>query len=83
MEEKTDMSDLTNAQRIALIRKATKKFQQKQTRAARIKRTENPYDHIVKNENDNIYHYTDDSKYADEYYGDSYRNTTRYDNDWD
>jgi len=28
-------------------------------------------------------YYTDASKYADEYYGDTYRETVKYDNDWD
>ena len=76
--------DLTDKERIAMIRKAAKKFERKQTRQAAVRRTQNnPYDHIVKNENDNIYAWTDESRYANEYYGESYRNTTRYDNDWD
>ena len=32
---------------------------------------------------DNVNHYTDASKYAEEYYGDRMRQTTCYDNDWD
>lgn len=28
-------------------------------------------------------YYTDAEKYADQYYGDVYRATTKYDNDWD
>ena len=31
----------------------------------------------------NIYQYTDASKYANEYYGETMRQTTRFDNDWD
>ncbi len=31
----------------------------------------------------NMYAYTDASKYAKEYYGETYYQTTRYDNDWD
>lgn len=78
------MSDLTTQERLALIRKAAKKFQKKQNRQARVKRTENSqYMNIVRNEFDNINHYTDDSRYADQYYGDAFRNTTRYDNEWD
>lgn len=78
------MSDLTTQERLALIRKAAKKFQKKQNRQARVKRTENSqYMNIVRNEFDNINHYTDDSRYADQYYGDTFRNTTRYDNEWD
>ena len=78
------MSDLTTQERLALIRKAAKKFQKKQNRQSRVKRTENSqYMNIVRNEFDNINHYTDDSRYADQYYGDTFRNTTRYDNEWD
>lgn len=29
------------------------------------------------------FHYTDASKYAEKYYGDVYRQTTRLDNEWD
>jgi hypothetical protein len=29
------------------------------------------------------FHYTDASKYAKKYYGETYRETTRFDNDWD
>lgn len=33
-------------------------------------------------EEDSI-HYSDASKYAEEHYGEVYRETTRFDNDWD
>tara|TARA_B110000977_G_scaffold51311_1_gene69662 strand:- start:4814 stop:5188 length:375 start_codon:yes stop_codon:yes gene_type:complete len=32
---------------------------------------------------ENIYQWTDASKYADQYYGDTMRETTKFDNDWD
>ena len=32
---------------------------------------------------DNVNHYTDASKYAQQYYGETYHETTRFDNDWD
>lgn len=32
---------------------------------------------------DHFYHYTDASKYADKYYGEVYRQTTKHDNEWD
>jgi len=52
-------------------------FMQKQARQARAKRTENsPL------RNDDFY-YTDASKYANKYYGETFRETTRFDNDWD
>ena len=31
----------------------------------------------------NPYYYTDAPKYAQEYYGETFRETTRFDNDWD
>lgn len=31
---------------------------------------------------DESMHYTDASKYADKYYGETFRETTRFDNDW-
>lgn len=34
-------------------------------------------------EESNIYAWTDASKYANQYYGEVYRQTTRFDNDWD
>jgi hypothetical protein len=36
----------------------------------------------VPNEKTNINHWTDASRYADEYYGETMRETTRFDNDW-
>lgn len=36
----------------------------------------------IPEENDNIYAYTDASKYAKQYYGETLYETTRYDNDW-
>lgn len=65
----------TYAERMELIREAHKNFKSRNTgknaRKARISAAENE-----------IY-YTDGSQYAEQYYGDVYRATTRYDNDWD
>ena len=36
----------------------------------------------VPNDKVNINHWTDASKYADEYYGETMRETTRFDNEW-
>ena len=36
----------------------------------------------VPNEKTNINHWTDASRYADEWYGETMRGTTRFDNDW-
>lgn len=76
----------TKAERMALIREAAKKFQAKQTRAARFAREEREYDREFesrkKKEASEIY-WTDSREYASKYYGDVYRATTRFDNDWD
>lgn len=37
----------------------------------------------VVDETKNINRYTDESKYADTYYGETFRSTTQFDNDWD
>jgi len=37
----------------------------------------------VPKEGDNMYAWTDASKYAKEYYGETLYETTRFDNDWD
>ena len=36
----------------------------------------------VPNDKTNINHWTDASRYADEWYGETMRETTRFDNDW-
>lgn len=72
----------TKAERMAMIREASKKFTKKLERNQRVRKTEtrslDKYDNGT-----NIYAWTDASKYAEEYYGEAMRNTTRYDNDWD
>ena len=67
----------STADRMKLIRASAKNFQKKQNRAARFVREEK-----VKVDKDERY-WTDASSYADQYYGETYRATTRYDNDWD
>lgn len=37
----------------------------------------------IPKDDSNMYHWTDASKYAKQYYGDVMFETTRYDNDWD
>lgn len=66
----------TQAERMALIREAAKKFQAKQNKQASFRRKEKE-----KLDEDERY-YTDASKYANEYYGEVFRETTRFDNDW-
>jgi hypothetical protein len=52
-------------------------FMRKQSRQAKAKRTENS---PLRNED---FYYTDASKYAKKYYGDTHHYTTHLDNDWD
>jgi len=66
----------TQAERMALIRQAAKNFQAKQTKQARFRREEKK-----KVEEDERY-WTDASRYAEQYYGETYRATTGLDNDW-
>ena len=74
--------EMTDKQRIALIRKLTKKFSSKIKRNSNVRRTETLY--LDKYDNgSNPHHYTDASKFAEEYYGETYRQTTYLDNDWD
>jgi len=64
--------------RLKLIKKVGKKFNAKLKRNQRVRKTEtSSYDRY------NINHYTDASRYAEEYYGDRYRQTTGLDYDWD
>ena len=37
----------------------------------------------AKDNGENIYSYNDESKYADKYYGETMRETTKLDNEWD
>tara|TARA_Y100000996_G_scaffold415596_1_gene411581 strand:+ start:1570 stop:1785 length:216 start_codon:yes stop_codon:yes gene_type:complete len=66
--------------RLKLIKKVGAKFNKKIKRNQRVRKTESQS--YMFNQN-NINHYTDASRYAEEYYGDRMRQTTRYDSDWD
>lgn len=71
----------TQAQRMALIRKAAKKFNKKVQRNQRVRRTETSF--MDKYDNGNIYAWTDAPKYVDEYYGDRARAQESYEREWD
>lgn len=58
------------------LKKEHNNFMKKQARQARARRTENS---PLRNED---FYYTDASKYAETYYGETFRETTRHDNDW-
>jgi len=79
----------TQAERLALIKKIAERRTKMQnvkrkTRALKpqIKKSKNLKDMPLPKET-NIYQYTDASRYAKEYYGETMYETTRYDNDWD
>ena len=67
----------SKAERLEMLRAASKRFKARQAREARFTREEN-----VKVDKDERY-WTDASSYAEQYYGDTFRATTRFDNDWD
>lgn len=67
----------TTAERMAQIRQAAQDFKNKQANQARFARQEK----MVKENADERY-WTDASKYAEQYYGETFRETTRFDNDW-
>jgi len=71
----------TQAQRMAMIRKASKKFNKKIQRNHRVKKTETRS--FDKYDNGNINAWTDAPQYAEKYYGEAYRDTVDHDNDWD
>lgn len=73
--------DMTTEQRLAVIRKHSKKFTKKLVRNQRVRKTET--ESYEKYDNGNIYAWTDAPQYAEKYYGQTYRDTTRFDNDWD
>ena len=74
--------DMTRSERIAVIREHAQKFTKKLNRNQRVRKTETKSLDPYYNQ-ENINHWTDASKYAEEHYGDVYRETTRYDNEWD
>lgn len=79
----------TQAQRMALIRRVSKKFNKKLQRNQRVRKTETesylPYGYPASKGYDdvNINHWTDAPKYLDEHYGDRMREQNEYEKDWD
>lgn len=77
------------SERMAMIRQAAQKFQASKTKEARFVRMETkPSKKKAKSFLDNSdsmkdeRYYTDASKYAKEWYGEVYHETTRHDTDW-
>ena len=79
----------TQKQRLALIRKVSKKFNKKLQRNQRVRKTETvsylPYGYPASKGYDdvNINHWTDAPKYLNEHYGDRMREQNEYERDWD
>lgn len=71
------LSKQQKAERLELIKAVAKRFQAAKAREARWIREENR-----KVEEDERY-WTDARAYAEKYYGETFRATTRFDNDWD
>jgi hypothetical protein len=70
--------------RMALIRKAAQKLQKTQTKQNHFVRQERVASKAIMDNSDSAKderYYTDSSKYANEYYGEVYRETTKYDYD--
>ena len=77
----------TYDERMALIKKIAQRKTKlekvkRKTRSIKLKKSKNLKDMPLPKES-NIYHYTDASRYAKEYYGETMYETTRYDSDWD
>ena len=76
----------TYDERMALIKKIDQRRKKlatvkKKTRAIKAPKVDRSFMQVPKESN--MYQYTDASKYAKEYYGEVYHETTRFDNDWD
>lgn len=70
------------ADRMALIREVGNKFKQRQNHQALTKRrAAEVVDSLPVDEDET--HWTDNSKYANDFYGEAYRATVRFDDDWD
>ena len=65
-----------NKLRLAEARKQAT-FMKKQARQARVKREDKS---MLRKEE---FYWSDAPKYAEKYYGETFRETTRFDNDWD
>lgn len=65
----------SKAERIAMIREAHRKMQVKAVAKTRVPKKQK--------EQEDERHWTDAPRYAAEYYGEVYRETTKFDNDWD
>jgi len=70
------------AERKAKMAKIKAKGKTTMRKAPKVKRTFMDTSAVMDDSSKNPNYYTDASKYANEYYGETYRETTRFDNDW-
>lgn len=68
---------------IAERKKKMGKIRKKSSRVLKSVQPKNKNKDIQIPKESNIYQWTDASKYAKEYYGETLHYTTKYDNDWD
>lgn len=68
---------------IAERKKKMAKIRKKSSRVLKSVQPKNKNKDIQIPKESNIYQWTDASKYAKEYYGETLHYTTKYDNDWD
>jgi len=77
----------TYDERIALIKEIAerkKKMAKLRKKSSRVLKSVQPKKKEIEiPKESNIYQWTDASKYAKQYYGETFYETTRYDNDWD
>jgi len=71
--------EMTQAQRLAVIKKRAKIVQKKFTRARRVRLSETSI--MDRFGDQNINHYTDNPKYLDEHYGDRVRDQNAYESE--
>ena len=89
------MTNQQKADRLAIIQKIAERQKREKATALRMAKLKTSSKSLVKRvpkkkrslmevpKESNIYAWTDASKYAKEYYGETMYETTRYDNDWD
>lgn len=76
----------TQSDRLALIKKISERKKKlaavkSKTRKMRVPKANRSFMDVPKESN--MYQWTDASKYAKEYYGETLHYTTKFDNDWD
>jgi len=72
--------EMTQKQRLAVIRRHSKKLSKKLARNQRVRKTET--ENFSKHDSHNINAWTDAPQYAEKYYGNAMRDTVAMDNDW-